>query len=555
MTRLLCRTLQRYDARALLGVTTLALCVSCGDQKVTPDGGSPRTGGVLRIATAADADALIPPIVASLQGKQVVDQLFDHLAEPAPPLRTVGDAGFRPQLAVGWRWAPDSLSVAFALNPAARWHDGTPVRARDVAFSFSLYTDPVVASPHSTNFAGIDSVSIKDSLTAVVWWGRRHPEQFFQVAYNLAILPSHLLENADRTALASTPFATAPVGSGRFRFERWNRGSDLVLRADSGNYRGRPGYDRVVWLVAPDPAAAGSRLRAGEADVLDQVRGELAGQVRGDPALQLVEYGSLQYASLLLNHARATGGARGLFGAVGMRVALTQALDRAALVANALDSLGAVALGPVPRGEPTADVAMRQVPYDTVAAARALDSLGWRRIAPGGERRRNGQPLAFAILTPASSATRQRLAVLLQEQFRRAGVAVTVDAVDPATFGKRLADGDFDTALHLWQADPSPATIRQAWGSPQGADIGANFSRYRNARVDALVDSAAVTFDAARRTALFRRAYQAMVDDAAAIWMYEPRNLLAVRRTVAPAGVRADAWWGALGDWRPSGAR
>ena len=101
MTRLLSRTLQRYDARALLGVTTLALGVSCGDQKVTPDGASPPTGGVLRIAAAADADALIPPIVATLQGKQVVDQLFDHLAEPVPPLRTVGDAGFRPQLATG----------------------------------------------------------------------------------------------------------------------------------------------------------------------------------------------------------------------------------------------------------------------------------------------------------------------------------------------------------------------------------------------------------------------------------------------------------------------
>ena len=389
----------------------------------------------------------------------------------------------------------------------------------------------------------------------MVWWGRRHPEQFFQVAYNLAILPAHLLEQADRTALASTPFATAPVGSGRYRLERWTKGSDLVLRADSANYRGRPGYDRVVYLVAPDPTTAGTRLRAGEADVLDQVRGELAGQLRADPAVQLVDYGSLQYASLLLNHARATGGARGLFAPRALRVALTQALDRPALVANALDSLGQVALGPVPRSEPTADAAMRQIAYDTAAAARALDSLGWRRAAPSGERRRNGQPLTFAILTPASSSTRQRLAVLLQEQYRRLGITVTVDAVDPATFGKRLAEGDFDTALHLWQADPSPATIRQAWGSPQGTEIAANFSRYRNPQVDALLDSAATAFNEGRRTALFRQAYQRMVDDAAAIWLYEPRNLLAVRRTVTPTGARADAWWGTLADWRPAGGR
>lgn len=549
------RPFHPYDARALLGVTTLALCVSCGDGNVTRDRGTPPVGGVLRIATAADADALIPPIVATLQGKQVVDQLFDHLAEPVTPLRTVGDAGFRPQLAARWQWAPDSLSVAFALDPKARWHDGTPVRARDVAFSYALYTDPAVASPHTANFAGIDSVSIKDSLTTVVWWHRRHPEQFFQVAYNLAILPAHLLEGADRAALASTPFATAPVGSGRFRFERWNRGSDLVLRADSANYRGRPGVDRVVWLVAPDPTAAGARLRAGEADVLDQLRGDLARQVGGDSAFQLVDYGSLDYASLLLHHARTSGPARALFTDRALRVALTQALDRTAIVANALDSLGTVALGPVPRGEPTADAAMRQLAYDTAAAARALDSLGWRRATPGGVRQRNGRPLAFSILAPASSSTRQRIAVLLQEQFRRLGVTVTVDAVDPATFGQRLAEGDFDAALHLWHADPSPATIRQAWGSPRGADIGANFSRYRNPAVDALVDSAAATFDPARRTALFRRVYQLMVDDAAAIWLYEPRNLLGVRRTVTPTGVRPDAWWAELASWRLGGAR
>jgi peptide/nickel transport system substrate-binding protein len=504
---------------------------------------------VLRIASAADADALIPPIVATLHGKQVVDQLFDHLAEPVSPLQTVGDAGFRPQLATGWRWAPDSLSVAFAIHPDARWHDGTPVRARDVAFSHALYVDPAVASPHASTLAGIDSVTVQDSLTAVVWWGRRHPEQFFQVAYNLAILPAHLLEGAPRAALGSTPFAAAPVGSGRFRFERWTRGSDLVLRADSANYRGRPGYDRVAWLVAPDPTTSGTRLRVGEAEVLDQVRGELAGQLRADPAVQLVDYGSLDYGMLLLRHGRAPFDTRAL------RVALTQAVNRPAVVANALDSLGQVALGPVPRAEPTADTRMRQIGYDTAAAGRTLDSLGWRRSAPGGMRQRNGRPLAFGILTPASSNTRQRLAVLLQEQYRRAGVAVTVDAVDPATFGQRLVQGDFDTALHLWHADPSPATIAQAWGAPRGEDFGANFSRYRNPVVDGLVATAARDFTPARRTAAFRQAYQAMVDDAAAVWLYEPRNLLGVRRTVAPVGMRADAWWAELANWRPAAGR
>jgi peptide/nickel transport system substrate-binding protein len=199
------------------------------------------------VATPADADQLIPPLVATLQGKQAIDLLFDYLAEPVDSVETIGDAGFRPALARRWTWAPDSLSIAFELDPRARWHDGRPVRAADVRLSFALYTDPAVGSMHARDFDGIDSVTVRDSLTAVVWWRRRTPEQFFQIAYNLAVMPEHLLGGVPRGALATSPFAAHPVGSGRYRFGAWDRSRQLTFAADTANYRGRPRFDRVVW--------------------------------------------------------------------------------------------------------------------------------------------------------------------------------------------------------------------------------------------------------------------------------------------------------------------
>jgi peptide/nickel transport system substrate-binding protein len=166
---------------------------------------------------------------------------------------------------------------------------------------------------------------------------------------------------------------------------------------------------------------------------------------------------------------------------------------------------------------------------------------------------RGGRPLAVRLLVPATSAPRMRIAVLVQEQLARVGVRVEVEPADIGVFMQRLGKGDFDLALNLWHADPSPTSLRQAWGTPRGDEVGANFGRWGHAGFDAQLDSAAAEFDPARRTALVRGAYQTILDEAPAVWLYEPRNVAAVRRDVRPGPMRADAWWAGLADWQLAG--
>jgi peptide/nickel transport system substrate-binding protein len=531
-------------------LATLAFSACRGDSKITGDGRSE----VLTISSPADADALFPPLVQTTQGAQVVELVFDGLAQPKGAIETVGDRGFAPRLASHWRWAADSLSIAFTIDARARWHDGQPVRARDVQFSFALYTDPVVASPHAADLAGIDSVSVRDSLTAVVWWSKRNPEQFYQVASGLAIMPEHLLAHEPRATLASSAFAQHPVGSGRYRFEQWTRQRQLLLVADTNNYRGRPNFNRIVWTVAADPTAASLSVMSGQSDVLESVRGDAFTAARKSAMVRTVEYGSLDYAYLQFNVGRDVAGASRLFGARAMRVALTQAMDRAAMVQNALDSLGAVALGPFTRASSPTDTTIHQITFDVAAAARALDSLGWKLDPATNVRRQNGRPLAFELLVPSSSSTRQKYGVLVQSQLAKVGVAVTVTPIEIGLFASRLEKGDFDAALNMWRESASPAGMRAVWGSPKGRDIGANYGRYANASFDALVDSASASFNAAERRALFTRAHQLIVDDAPAVWLYEPRNFAAINRRIEPVGMRVDAWWASLPDWRVTGA-
>ncbi|MDF1503708.1 peptide ABC transporter substrate-binding protein [Roseisolibacter sp. H3M3-2] len=537
--------------RHVLPCAALALA-ACGGERAAPSAGAPQA---LVIATPSDADALLPPLVATTQGKQVVDMMFDYLAALGDSMVVDGDRGFAPQLARGWRWAPDSLSIAFELDPRARWHDGRPVRAADVAFSFALYTDPKVGSPHAANFAGIDSVTVRDSLTAVAWWTRRGPEQFYQLAYNLVVMPEHLLGGVPRDGLLTSAFASKPVGSGRFRLRDWKRRDRIELVADSGNYRGRPAVDRLIWTIAPDPGAAALRVLAGEADVLETVRGDVVQKVAQSSNVRPAPYGSLDYGYLAFNlrDARAKTRPHALFADRAVRLALSRAVDRDAVVRNALDSLGRVALGPLTRAQSTADESLSAPGFDVAAARAALDSAGWRLAAGDSVRARGGRPLEFRLLVPSSSSTRMRLAVILQEQFRGVGVHVELDPVDGPTFVERMRTGKFDAALNVWRTDPSPAGLRQAWGSPVGDDVGANFGRYANAAFDATVDSAATELSPERRRALFRRAYAQVLADAPAIWLYEPRNLAAVSRRFEPVGMRADAWWAHLADWKPAG--
>src|SRR5215207_6753309 len=111
----------------------LSILCSCKDSR-SPDNSD--AGGTLVIATAGDANTLFPPLAATTTAVAATELIFDVLADVGPQLNTIGDAQFRPRLADTWQWFNDSLAIAFHINPKAKWHDGSPVRAGDIRFTF-----------------------------------------------------------------------------------------------------------------------------------------------------------------------------------------------------------------------------------------------------------------------------------------------------------------------------------------------------------------------------------------------------------------------------------
>lgn len=528
--------------RCALSITlsTVFLLSACSRDKTV--------GGTIVISSAADADVLFPPLTLSLVGKQVTDQVFDNLADIGPSLNTVGDAGFTPRLADRWQWGRDSQSVAFHINPKARWHDGVPVSAEDVRYTFQLVKDTSLASPLASNLDNVDSVSAPDSLTAVVWFHERAPDEFFKAASPVVILPAHLLRQTAPAAIHGSAFARAPVGTGRFKFAAWDRGARIVLQADSTNYRGRPVADRAIWLVAADYQTAAVRFLGGTADFLDVVKPELIAEVKAKGADVIVSPGSLDYGYVAFN-LRNVGntGLHPILGDRETRRALVMSVDRSAIVRNVFDTLGLLAHGPATRIMPTSDTTIG-ISYDPERAGRTLDSLGWKRGA-NGLRARGRTPLAFALIVPSSSAIRMKIAVLLQEQWRRAGVDVRVEPLELNTFGSRMEARKFEALLNAWHIDPTPSSVREEWASSEIKPGGYNATSYRNPAFDAVVDSAIREMNPSRSVELYRRGYRILTDDAPAMWIYELRNVQGVSKRIRPVGIRADAWWADLADW------
>jgi peptide/nickel transport system substrate-binding protein len=270
----------------------------------------------------------------------------------------------------------------------------------------------------------------------------------------------------------------------------------------------------------------------------------------GDTVRRAVHYPNLQYATYAFNLVDPKQPTRPhpIFGERAVRRALTMAIDRAAMLRNVFDTLGMPLHGPFPGSIAVADTTLPQIPYDTSAPRALLDSAGWT-VGSDGIRVKNGRRLAFGLSSPSSSASRHQYAVLLQAALRKVGADVKLEETDFPTYIARQNTHAFDTELTLFATDPSVSGFKQSWSTAGISKDGSNFAAYSNPVVDALLDSATSTFDPARTRAFARRAFQTIIDDAPAVWLYQPPTVMGIARRIQTQPMRADEYWAHLADW------
>jgi peptide/nickel transport system substrate-binding protein len=509
----------------------------------------PRCATVV-VAATGEPSHLLPPLVVETVGRDISDQVFEKLADLAPGAAPIDTTAFRPALADRWERV-DSVSWRFHLRPGARWQDGRPVTAADVRFSFDAFGDSVFDAPARAYVEQVQ-VAAEDSATVLVRFPRPSPEQLYDATYHVRIIPEHIWGAIPHDRWPADTAIGHLIGSGPYRLAEWRRGEFVRLAADTAARAAAdvPAIRTAIWRFTADPDAAINLVLGHEADLLETVgRPENAARAARDSTVRLLPYPSATYGFLGF-HIRdlATTPVHPVFGDPATRRALAMAVDREALARSAFGREAKAPPGPMSQLLWIWDDRIHTLPFDTAAAARALDDAGWKRTDSTGTRRRGTKDLAFDILVPGTSPTRRQLGVALQAMWQAVGAAVTVSAVDFPVFQERLAKGRFDSYIGAWLDEPSPRGLAEQW-TRAGWDA-LNYGHWSDPAFDTLFARAgrAGTVDSAR--ALYRQAMDTLNAEAPAIFLYAPANVALVSRRLEGVEIDPYTWASGLRRWR-----
>ena len=216
----------------------------------------------------ADTIGMITPFM-------VLYALHDAMVKPMPGQPTA------PSLAESWSVSKDGLVYEFVLRKGARFHNGEPVTAEDVKFSFERYR-------------GTSNKMIKDRVAAVevpdparVRFRLKQPWPDFLTFYSSATGAGWIVPKKYVEKVGDEGFKKAPVGAGPYKFVSFNPGVELVLEAFDQYWRKTPSVKRLVFRVISDESTRLAALKRGEVDIVYSVRGELAEELQRTPGLTL----------------------------------------------------------------------------------------------------------------------------------------------------------------------------------------------------------------------------------------------------------------------------
>jgi len=201
--------------------------------------------------------------------------LHDGMVKPMP-----GNAA-QPCLAERWKATPDGLSYEFTLRAGPKFHNGEPVTAEDVKFSFERYR-------------GTSATQMKERVAAVetpdartVRFVLKKPWPDFLSFYSSATGAGWIVPKKYVEKVGEDDFKKAPIGAGPYRFVSFTPGVELVMEAFDGYWRKKPAVKRLVFKVIPEEATRLAALKRGEVDLAYSIRGELAEELRQTPGLTL----------------------------------------------------------------------------------------------------------------------------------------------------------------------------------------------------------------------------------------------------------------------------
>ncbi len=448
----------------------------------------------------------------------------------------------------------DGLTIAYKLRHAVRWHDGAPFTSADVAFTYRAIMDPRTNMEGRVGYERIARVETPDPYTVVFRlrekWAPFVRTVFSEAASVYRILPAHLLAHA--ADINRADFNAHPIGTGPYRFVRWQRGDRIEYAANAAYFGGKPRIARIVVREVPDQNTVGILLQRHDIDLAFVDSATFAAH-RADRDLRAELLPQNAFVSYELNTTRPP------FDDVRVRQAVAAAIDRAALVRKNTFGTGVLAYADIPPRFWASGPPRDPNRFDPAAAGRLLDAAGWLRGADG-MRAKAGRRLQVELAEFAGGTTLRTEDIQIQAELRTAGIDATIKTYAlptyfaPADAGGVLKGGKFDLAAFSWLSgiDLDDSAL---FTCAQRAPAGNNGARYCSPAMEAAQRAALSTYDDTARRRVYARIEDLLVRDVPAVFVYYPQ-----RRTLAnpdlrfPAGNFVELWWN-VAAWSFEGKR
>lgn len=510
-------------------LSVLAGCIGQAEEKpeetAAPAVTNPDT---LVVLAYGEPDQLDPATCYDARGSLVIQNLYDRLIGYDTPDTKV----INPRLAERWEASPDGLVYTFYLRKDAKFHDGSPVNAQAVKYSF----DRVLKMNQSPSWMmaqcmDLNSTEVVDDYTVKITLTKPYaaflPILCYTVAsvVNPAVVDANggVVENEENTWMNQNE---AGAGSGPYELAEWIPNERIDLKRFDGYFRGAAKLANVKLLFIPEIGTRVMYLKKGDADFATGFPETNIPDVLGAEGVTVLVPTSYDTTFIVL-------GCRGSLADVKVRQAACMAIDYNTILKFVYHGYAKRLNGPIPQGM----FGWQDIPpyeYDVEGANALLDGAGYKMNAATGYRDdpNTGKTLGAQIAVPQGDEVRSQIALLWQNSLNKIGFKLEIREITWAMMYKLIRNAETDMIISGWlpdYADPDnyvdslcgSANAKAIWGSD-----------YKNEQLDALIDQAKWEADKDARNALYKQILDIVKAEAPFVWMAQTAHVEAARTWV-----------------------
>lgn len=496
-------------------VTLLLVLVFVASLLTAGCGGSKSTGGaanVLVFAQGSDPRGLDPAYVDDGESAKIITQVFEGLVRYKP-----GSTEIQPLLATEWSNSADGKEWTFKLRQGVKFHDGTPFNAQAVKFSIERQLPPNRKEdmPYAEfTFDGITKVEAIDDYTVKITLEKPSAPFLANLAMGLAapiVSPEAVKKYGDK-------FIENPVGTGPYKFVKWEKGQQIELAAFDGYWGDKPQMAKVVYKFTKENSVRASDLMTGSTDIMDGVDTndiktlEAKGMTLiKSPGMNINYMGFYTYKKPFDNPK--------------LRQALSMAINRQYLVDYLYQGQATLPNSVLPSFIPGYDKEAKPYGYNPDDAKKLLAEAGY---ANGFE----FTAITYSNPRPYNPVNGEKLAAAVQADLAKIGVKMNIKSYPWKEYKQVLKNGEGDAYFYGWIGDNGDADNFLMLLETAQIKGSLNASKYSNPKLDQLLAEGRTTMDPAQRAVIYGQAQRLINQEAPWVLISHSVDMAAYRPNI-----------------------